>query len=195
MTKKIALLMGAGFFSLFILFLFIFKDDFFWENNEKYFTYNQLNKEAVVIDPKQESIVLPEEFEDDQSWEYNVYNYIIRGFFENFNSKNNLITLKAEIGNRKVYREIGAQITNETIVSCWPEYLYDTVNKQNIPTHSLTFQLNDPSDLLFIKQEKILNDYDYKEISKDNYLIIQLKDKVNTVEINQIKKLIIIGSC
>ena len=181
--------------SIFLLILLFF---LFITNTLKkpdYFSYNQFTNKIIKTNLKEESLILPEELEEAEGTNFIANNYIVRGYFDSFNKNENIITLKAEIMNRKQYRLIDTIITNDTIMACWPETLYDNASQKGILTYQLTFPLDNKDDFLKIRQERILDKYDFSKLENSDYLIIQLINSVDINIDNKIKKLIIVGSC
>lgn len=169
---------------------------FFYFRNKKtdFYLYNQLENKKEKIDPETDFIILPEDLEKTNDPMFYTQNYILRGYLDKYDNNLKEIEIKAEILNRNQYRNQRAQINQNTIVVCWPSTLFDQVKKINIPTHSLTFLIDDPTDTLRVKEEKLLNEYDLKSLNQHNYIIMQLEEPINSSEnyINIIKKLIIL---
>lgn len=164
-----------------------------YKNRPELFSYDNLNNKVKEINPEIEIVVKPEELKNEQNTNFLIKNYIVRGYFENYDQQQKQIDIKAQLVNTNQYRIISSKITEKTIISCWPEYLYDTVKKIEIPTNKLTFMINSTDDLLKINQEKIVENFDFKTLTNYDYLIIQLDDPVSITD-NKIKKLIILDS-
>ena len=193
MNKKKLVVMVVIFLLIFSLFIFIIKNDIF--KKPEYFSYNQFTNEIEKSTIEDDWIILPEELEKSEGTTFVANNYIVRGYFDNFDKSNKTITLKAEIMNRKQYRMVETIITNETIMACWPETLYDNAGQNKIATYQLTFPLENKDDFLKIREEKIIESYDFSKLENSSYLIIQLVNSIDISMKNEIKKIILVGSC
>lgn len=179
------------FFVLPTIVIFLAINVYLRTKNPEFFVYDQMTG-VKRINPEKEVVVLPEELQEKKDSSYYTYNYVARGYFDSFDQREQVLTIRTEILNREQYRKTKIKVNENSLFAYWPRILYDQVNKKSIPTHTLTFLVNDENHILEIRQEEITASINFNILNSNDYLLVQLENPIDINQANLAKKIILL---
>ncbi len=113
-----------------------------------------------------------------------IFQRLLRGYFVNYDSNAQTLTLRTPILGSELFRDVKFAIPESQLFYCWPSQL------QGTPVKDLHFDLINPPIIALPDEKMLVWSAVYDQISPTDFFIVQLANPVEPNATNPIVKLV-----